>query len=88
MTIDHAFDPLSRRAMLGRGALLVAAGALAGGAAHAAPGKLAQKMVAYQATPKGGQRCDKCKQWQAPNACTVVAGEIAPTGWCSIFVKA
>lgn len=51
-------------------------------------GKMAQKSVSYQSTPKGPLRCDNCKLWEAPNACKSVEGVIAPSGWCTIYRKA
>jgi len=51
----------------------------------AAQSKMTQKMVAYQDTPKGAQRCDKCSLFQPPNACKTVEGKISPQGWCSVF---
>jgi hypothetical protein len=49
--------------------------------------KASQKVVAYQATPKGTQQCDNCRQFEAPAACKVVEGEVAATGWCKVYVK-
>ncbi len=76
-----------RRALLRR--ILVAAGASAlfhtpYGAA-AAP-KISQKAVAYQDHPEGDKRCEKCVQFQAPNACKMVDGAINPQGYCRIFM--
>ncbi len=76
---------VSRRVVL-RGAV-VAAGAvpvlLAGiTAAHA---KVKQKDVHYQQEPKDGQECSKCANFEAPNACKLVEGEIKPNGWCQLF---
>jgi hypothetical protein len=51
-----------------------------------AAAKVAPQDVGYQPTPKGAARCDNCTQWQAPNACKVVSGNISPRGWCSIYV--
>jgi len=48
-------------------------------------GKMTQKQVSYQDTPKGNQQCDGCKLFQPPNACKSVEGEISPKGWCSIY---
>ena len=72
-----------------RTVLIAAAGAapllaLTGGEAEA---KLAQAAVKYQTTPKDGHQCDGCIQFVAPNACKLVDGDIAPTGWCSLWVK-
>ena len=72
-----------------RTVLIAAAGAapllaLTSGEAEA---KLAQAAVKYQTTPKDGHQCDGCIQWVPPNACKLVAGDISPTGWCSLWVK-
>ncbi len=79
----------SRRAVLKTGLGLVAAGAaLSTASARAqavAQEKLAHELVQYQETPKDGNQCSKCAQFQAPNACAIVAGPIAPTGWCVAF---
>jgi len=82
---DSTSKCLSRRTVL-----LAAVGAapliaLGAGAANAAG--LPQTAVAYQATPKDGKQCDQCNFFVAPNACKSVAGEIAPTGWCKLWVK-
>ena len=78
----------SRRRMLqvaaaGTGALLAVALTEPAGAAS----KVAKTAVAYQPQPKGAARCDNCVQWQAPAACKLVAGDISPSGWCSIYFK-
>ena len=73
-----------------RSVLLAAAGgapllALTGGEAQA---KLAQAAVKYQPDPgKDGHQCDGCNFFVAPNSCKMVDGDIAPTGWCSLWVK-
>ena len=72
-----------------RTVLLAAAGAapllaLAGGQAEA---KIAEAAVHYQATPKDDRQCDGCNFFIAPNSCKMVDGEIAPTGWCALWVK-
>lgn len=53
----------------------------------AAQTKVAQKIVAYQDTPKGALRCDNCAQFEAPSSCKVVDGTISPSGWCKVYVK-
>ena len=53
----------------------------------AAQAKVPQKTVSYQAKPKGAQRCDGCSNFQPPNSCKMVEGEISPEGWCSLFTK-
>jgi hypothetical protein len=48
--------------------------------------KISQKAVAYQDHPEGDKRCDKCIQFQPPNACKMVDGSISPNGYCQLFV--
>jgi hypothetical protein len=72
-----------------RTVLIAAAGAvplltLMSGNAEA---KMAQSAVKYQASPKDGKQCDGCNLFVAPNACKSVAGDISPSGWCSLWVK-
>jgi hypothetical protein len=52
-----------------------------------AQAKVPQKTVSYQDKPKGTQRCDGCTNFQPPNGCKLVEGEISPQGWCSLFTK-
>ena len=72
-----------------RTVLLAAAGSapLIALTASEAQAKLAQTAVKYQADPKDGKQCDGCNFFVAPNACKMVDGDIAPTGWCSLWVK-
>jgi hypothetical protein len=83
-------ETASRRGIL-RGAALLAGGAafmgvgFAGRPAQAAQKKLTQAVAGYQGTPKGHQRCDGCVQWQAPAGCKIVDGDIAPSGWCTLY---
>lgn len=83
MSATNNASGLSRRTVL-----LAAAGAapliLASGEAQA---KLAQNAVKYQTTPNGGHQCDGCAQFVAPQSCKLVDGDIAPTGWCLLWVK-
>ena len=53
----------------------------------AAQQKLSQGDAKYQTAPKGDQRCEGCANFQAPNACKFVQGDISPNGWCQLFVK-
>jgi hypothetical protein len=49
----------------------------------------AQKMpkgeAKYVDRPKGQQRCEICLNFQPPNRCEIVAGDIKPKGWCQYF---
>jgi High potential iron-sulfur protein len=75
---------LSRRTVLITAAGAVPALALMPSAADA---KLAQTAVKYQPDPKDGKQCNACNLFVEPNACKQVDGEIAPTGWCVLWVK-
>ena len=59
--------------------------ALAAPRAALAQQKVAQAMVQYQASPKGGHQCSGCSNFVAPGSCKVVTGKISPHGWCSIW---
>ena len=48
--------------------------------------KISQIAVNYQDHPDGDKRCDKCIQFQPPDACKVVDGSISPQGSCRIFM--
>lgn len=81
-----ASSRLSRRNFLSAAAVGGAAIAmidLAASPAEAA--KMSQKAMAYKPSPNGSQRCDSCVNFQAPNACKVVDGTIAPNGWCILY---
>lgn len=81
---------LSRRVLFQRAATCAVGAAIIGGLGlnrAAAQAKVPQKTVAYQDKPKDNQRCDGCTNFQAPNACKLVEGEISPQGWCSLFTK-
>ena len=72
-------------------AAAVGGGALVGASLVSTPaqaaGKIPQKAVAYQSSPKGDQRCDSCALWQGPSSCKLVDGSIAPSGWCTLYKK-
>jgi hypothetical protein len=55
--------------------------------AQAQAAKVSQKIVKYQDTPKGEQRCDNCELFEAPSSCKNVDGTIAPQGWCMVYRK-
>jgi hypothetical protein len=80
---------LTRRGLFRDVALIAGAGALLGGGlaatSAAADTKFSQKMAHYQGTPKGAARCSNCSQFQPASACKVVAGVIAPAGWCTLY---
>jgi anaerobic selenocysteine-containing dehydrogenase len=85
MAHDTPGNRISRRDFL----FVAAAG---GGAAVAlastpaiASNKMSPRAMQYRPTPNGNQRCDNCKNWQAPGACKLVDGPIAPSGWCMLY---
>jgi len=80
-------DQVSRRDFLfitaATGGAAIGAGLIATPAAAA--GKMPQKAVSYQSTPKGKQRCDNCSLWQPPGSCKLVQDPIDPAGWCVLY---
>jgi hypothetical protein len=82
---EHRSMRLSRRSLLRSavGAIGVVAATL--NTALAQP-KISKVAVNYQDHPDGDKRCDKCIQFQPPNACKVVDGSISPQGSCRIFM--
>ena len=80
----------SKSKRISRRSVVLAVGAaplIAMGATGARAAKLAQSAVRYQPTPNNGKRCDGCNLFIPPNACKSVEGPIAPTGWCTLWVK-
>ncbi len=79
---------LSRRTVL-RGAVVTAGAVpfLLAGAQSAHAAKASQKAVGYQDSPKNGQSCANCKQFDPPSSCKTVEGAVSPNGWCRIYIK-
>jgi hypothetical protein len=81
--------PSSRSMRIFRRSLLqaAAAGIIAAGSHPAlAQPKISKIAVNYQDHPDGNKRCDKCIQFQPPDACKAVEGTISPQGSCRIFI--
>jgi hypothetical protein len=47
--------------------------------------KLTHEAAKYQDSPKDGQQCSGCVQFEAPSSCKVVEDPIAASGWCQLF---
>ncbi len=70
-----------------------AGAALLGHGANAAGAPLSKEAVGYQDVPSGGQVCAQCVYFifhpangPVPQSrCKMVAGPIAPAGWCEIW---
>ena len=77
-------EDATRRQIL-RAGLAVAGGVVAASGGAKAQEKIAQNQVQYQKMPKDGNKCDMCVNWEAPNACKIVAGTIDPNGWCIAY---
>jgi hypothetical protein len=69
------------------GASIAGATAVIGTSTPAQAAKVSQKVVKYQDTPKGEQRCDNCDLFEAPSSCKNVEGTIAAQGWCIVYRK-
>jgi hypothetical protein len=81
---DH--QRISRRVALTRTALALGATTAATVVRQAAAQqKISQALANYQGTPKGNDHCEVCTNFQPPNACKFVQGEISPKGWCQLF---
>lgn len=58
-----------------------------------AQGKAPKSAVRYQPTPMNEERCSNCLHFMPgpnegdPGTCAVVAGEVAPDGWCSVYAE-
>ena len=80
---------ISRRSTI-RSGLAALAGGVTATAALAQTGdestRLPKSRVHYQYTPNAqGSHCSICQNFVAPNACQIVAGGIAPNGYCLVF---
>jgi hypothetical protein len=69
---------------LARRRLLLAALSLVAAPARAQL-KASQADAQYQPRPNNGMSCAVCQLFRPPRACAVVAGDIAPQGWCRFF---
>jgi len=78
--------PVSRRTLLAGTAITVAVTA-AQGLSHSARAddKATKEQAKYQDHPNGQQRCEICVNFQPPNRCAFVQGDISPKGWCQFF---
>lgn len=47
--------------------------------------KLDQVTVVYMGGDRGPFQCDHCEHFQAPQSCSVVHGQIDPSGCCNVF---
>ena len=82
--LEERFSMVSRRSLLG-GAAAASILGVTSNLAEAQP-KISKVAVNYQDHPDGDKRCDKCAQFQPPDACKMVEGPISPQGSCRIFV--
>jgi hypothetical protein len=82
---------ISRRRVLtvsaGAAGAITGMAAIVGASMPAQAAKAPQKVVKYQDTPKGEQRCDNCALFEAPSSCKTVDGTISPEGWCIVYAK-
>lgn len=93
MTKDRKnFDP-ARRLLFKKGAVAALGLAVAGVAMRAEPAaaKMSKKGAMYMPRPKGKQDCANCARFKpgptpkADGTCAIVAGNVAPDGWCVMY---
>ena len=83
--------PTTRRTILIGAAALTGLPIIAASAAAHAAGTLPKANANYQDKPKAGKQCSMCAYYlpgakpTVPGQCKVVAGPIAPAGWCTLF---
>jgi len=87
---------ISRRGVLRTGLAILATGSAARAATTQdlpvelklaqASEKLDQSAVHYQQSPNAGAMCGTCINFEPPNACKIIAGNISANGWCVAFV--
>jgi hypothetical protein len=82
---EHGSARLSRRSLLSSAVGATGVLAVTLNPALAQP-KISKVAVNYQDHPDGDKRCDKCIQFQPPDACKMVEGTISPQGSCRIFL--
>ncbi len=89
---DDKATPASRRGVFKAGVAILAAGAAGTAFAKAQPApakvgqtKIAKAMLMYQDTPKDGNHCAICAQFEPPDQCKIVEGPVQPNGWCAAF---
>lgn len=78
-------EPISRRLLLASTALGLGVAAAAIALSEAEAEQNSQDVAKYQAKPNGAQHCALCVNFQPPNACKFVQGDISPDGWCQLF---
>lgn len=87
---DHN-KPATRRTILLGAALMTGLPILAATEVAHAAGTMPKTNVKFQTTPNGGKQCSKCNYFlpgASPTAvgkCKIIAGDIVPTGWCTMF---
>jgi hypothetical protein len=80
--------PVSRRALLRTGGFFVATAGMAGfGLSARAQHHIAKTEAKYQDRSNGIQRCEICLQFQPPDRCQSVQGDIGPNGWCQFLQR-
>lgn len=77
-----------RRTLLATAVLAIGATVAPGLALMAraqAPTKVSKAAAKYQGHPNGEQRCAICINFEPPNRCRFVEGDISSMGWCQLF---
>jgi high potential iron-sulfur protein len=89
--MEATATPVSRRALLARGASLLMGLMVVPGFTHSVLAKGGKSDFSYQDEPHEGKRCADCQFFtvdsnsQDIGTCALVAGVIKRNGWCSLF---
>jgi hypothetical protein len=89
--MTDASNPTTRRTILIGAATLAGLPILAAATQAQAAGTMPKANVHFQTTPKGANQCSKCNYFlpgaspTATGKCKIIAGDIVPTGWCTMF---
>ncbi len=91
-SLDSKTKPATRRSILIGAAALTGLPVLVASQSANAAGTVPQASAHYQPKPNAnGQHCSLCNYYlpgasaTAVGQCKLVAGAIAPTGWCQLF---
>jgi hypothetical protein len=91
--VSDSNNAMTRRTFVTNAIVLPALAGLLLAETTTAEAKGSQAQFKYQSTPKNGQKCSTCTQFNPGSSpskngtCKVVDGSISPNGWCIAYAK-